>query len=401
MKIFKNIYLIAACGVFFGIQAQSIIEKKWTVVGAGPGGLTAIGLLLDNNVDPQSIAWVDHEFNGGRFTRFQHIPGNTKVGRVMTAFNSCKAFDHGPCTCLDLLKKANPDRCCPLKHMHIPFVCITKHLRTKVDSFMDHVSYLKQQGSTWMLHMNNAVIKTENVILASGSHPKNLSYEKPQSIPLEDCFNPELLQQHVTKDDVVGVFGGADSAMLAVKNLHDVGVKSIINFYRTPIRFKSFLRKRLSQFTNTRGEPLRLEFADEGLGNGIAEWAVEHVMLNPLDNLMRVKSDNATVKEYLPLCTKVVYGVGYDRDDIPTDNPDIYNAFDYETGIIAPGLFGMGIAFPGKGLAASGKLVPQVGLPSFMKQGLRVIPQWIKSRKTRLAKKRTKKQTVEECSESC
>jgi len=32
---------------------------KWTVIGAGPAGIAAVGKLIDSGVKPLEIAWVD------------------------------------------------------------------------------------------------------------------------------------------------------------------------------------------------------------------------------------------------------------------------------------------------------------------------------------------------------
>jgi len=382
MKIIQNTFLLIIF-MFSGMHAETVIaEKKWVVVGAGPAGMVSIGGLLDHGVSPESIAWVDPEFKGGRFMLFKYVLGNTKVARLLNAFGSFKSFDHGECPCLDNLKQANKDKCCPLRFVHVPLMCVTRHLRTKVDSYCDKVTYLEKQDTGWLVYMQDRVIKSQNVILASGAHPRIMNYPSPPAPPLIDLevsFNPELLKDLVTKDDVVAVFGGADSAMLAVKNLSEIGVKTIINFYRTPIRFNHSVKKQLDRFTRTKGFQTRqLEYADEGLGGGIAEWAAEHVLMHPLKNLIRFKSTDAIVNEYLPQCTKVIYGVGYDPDEIASNIQNVYSAFDYKTGCLAPGLFGIGIAFPGKGLAASGNLVAQIGLPSFSKYALRLIPEWLK-----------------------
>lgn len=48
------------------------------VVGGGPAGITVVGNLLEQKVEP--ILWVDNEFNGGRVNRcYREVPSNTKV----------------------------------------------------------------------------------------------------------------------------------------------------------------------------------------------------------------------------------------------------------------------------------------------------------------------------------
>lgn len=48
------------------------------VIGAGPGGLTCVSNLLDNNVKP--VAMIDESFTGGRINaKYREVPSNTKV----------------------------------------------------------------------------------------------------------------------------------------------------------------------------------------------------------------------------------------------------------------------------------------------------------------------------------
>ena len=37
----------------------------WTVIGAGPAGIAAVGKLLDHGIAPEKIAWIDPAFAAG------------------------------------------------------------------------------------------------------------------------------------------------------------------------------------------------------------------------------------------------------------------------------------------------------------------------------------------------
>lgn len=39
---------------------------EWTVIGAGPAGIAAVGRLLDHGVAAERIAWVDPAFAADR-----------------------------------------------------------------------------------------------------------------------------------------------------------------------------------------------------------------------------------------------------------------------------------------------------------------------------------------------
>ena len=37
------------------------MSYAWTVIGAGPAGIAAVGRLLDHGIAPEEIAWVDFD----------------------------------------------------------------------------------------------------------------------------------------------------------------------------------------------------------------------------------------------------------------------------------------------------------------------------------------------------
>jgi len=52
----------------------------WTVIGAGPAGIAAVGRLLDQGIAPEKIAWVDPAFAGGDLgQRWRSVSSNTHV----------------------------------------------------------------------------------------------------------------------------------------------------------------------------------------------------------------------------------------------------------------------------------------------------------------------------------
>ena len=40
-------------------------QYTWTVIGAGPAGIAAVGRLLDHGIAPEEIAWIEPEFTAG------------------------------------------------------------------------------------------------------------------------------------------------------------------------------------------------------------------------------------------------------------------------------------------------------------------------------------------------
>ena len=112
---------------------------------------------------------------------------------------------------------------------------------------------------------------------------------------------------------------------------------------------------------------------------GITEWWAKNVLeANPPANLVRVFNNPESRKAWLPLCNKIIYAIGYQRNELPTIEHCDYIAYDDQTGIIGPHLFGLGIAFPETYTdEETGKKIPKVGLLGFMKYAKRIIPEWI------------------------
>ena len=61
-------------------------DYKWTVIGAGPAGIAAVGRLLDHDIAPTDIAWIDPEFIAGDIGgKWRAVQGNTRVACSTTS----------------------------------------------------------------------------------------------------------------------------------------------------------------------------------------------------------------------------------------------------------------------------------------------------------------------------
>jgi cation diffusion facilitator CzcD-associated flavoprotein CzcO len=58
----------------------------WTVIGAGPAGIAAVGKLLDRGIADKDIAWIDPAFAAGDIgAKWRSVSSNTKVGTFLDA----------------------------------------------------------------------------------------------------------------------------------------------------------------------------------------------------------------------------------------------------------------------------------------------------------------------------
>jgi hypothetical protein len=369
----------------------------WAVIGAGPAGIAAVGNLLDYGVLGSEILWIDPQFTVGDFgSRWKNIPSNTKVQLFLKFLHACDAFSYSACDQSFELNKTPAEETCLLSLMVEPLQWVTKQLQSKVDIKKDFVENLRchfrdggnpfkmdprrslpsnaligggddNQTHLWHLKLSHEHVYAKNVVLAIGAEPKTLAINSCPVIPLQHAMDSESIKNHLKPHDVVAVFGSSHSAVLALKNLVDCSAKKIINFYRSPLIYAIYTDNGIL-------------FDDTGLKGSAAEWSRENLHETLPLNLLRVESNDDMIQTYLPECTKVVYAVGFERRLISIEGfRDIQ--YDNKTGMIAPGLFGFGIAFPEAKTNHLGLIEHSVGLWKFMTYLKRVMPVWLQHKK--------------------
>lgn len=340
-------------------------QYQWTVIGAGPAGIAALGKLIDKGVEPGSIAWIDPQFKVGDFgTEWVNVSSNTKAALFVKFLEACPSFEYAKCVGQYELHQLNPEHTCLLKYAAEPLYWVTERLRTKVDSVVAKVVKLKMVNRHWQITLAEGAIESKNVVLAVGAEAKTLPDSMIAVIPLADAMDRERLAKWVDARDTVAVFGASHSAIIIIRALLELGVKQVINFYRGPLRYAVYLEDWIL-FDNT------------GLKGETAAWARQFIDGRMPENLIRVWSDDAQVKTYLPQCSKAIHAVGFTRRAIPIEGLPAYTHND-KSGIIAPGLFGCGIAFPEATLDRFGNVEASVGLWKFMNYLERVVPVWLR-----------------------
>jgi hypothetical protein len=220
--------------------------------------------------------------------------------------------------------------------------------------------------SLWQIQLkNHDAISAKNVILAIGSKPKRLPFSTDiVTIPLQDAMDSRRIKSHIEADHTIAVFGSSHSAILALRNLVEGKVKKIINFYRSPLRYAVYYDDWIL-------------FDDSGLKGPTAEWARQYVDGELPHNVERLYSNTENLNERLSECDKAVYAVGFEKRTLPIIENIEHIKYVEECGIIAPGLFGLGIAFPEAKTNPLGFVEYRVGLWKFMDYLNRVMPIWL------------------------
>ena len=341
-------------------------DFDWLVIGAGPAGIAAVGKLLDQQIQPAKIAWVDPTFTVGDFgTKWRNVPSNTKVNLFIKFLNACHSFEYAKCPHNFAIHQLDMNKTCELHYMADPLQWVTEELMKKVSTYTGYVTHLVLTDRQWQAVINDKKITSKNVILAIGAEPKTLMLDSTEIIPLDHTFDKHKLSSICTDEDVVAVFGSSHSAILIIRNLlESCTLKKVINFYHSPLRYAVYLENEIL-------------FDDTGLKGTTAEWARENIdgVLPP--NLMRVLSSADTLQKHLPECTKSIHAVGFKPRSISVEGIEQTLAYDNHTGIIAPGLFGLGIAFPEAKTDRLGNTELRVGLWKFMDYLSRILPVWV------------------------
>ena len=317
---------------------------NWVVVGAGPAGIAAIGKLIDANIPLNKIAWIDPVFKVGDFgTAWKHVNSNTNIESFIKFYNAFDAFEFASDRKKFLIEHAKPEGTCPLMIAAEPLQWITHKLRNKVLSICDKVLELHYSKTGWQLHLASGLqLSTQKVILALGAQAIKLPYPDLIHIPLKTAMNPELLKQAINTNDTIAVFGSYQSARTVAENLATTNTLKVIHFYRSQRSF------------------------DQNVASLTLSPHIEFYPITPL-NLIT----------HIPRCNKAIYAVGFKRRKIKIRGLADDFLYDSQTGMIAPGVYGLGIAFPETIPYTMGRLNYNVSaIWPFIKYLKRVFPMW-------------------------
>ena len=207
-------------------------------------------------------------------------------------------------------------------------------------------------------------VASENVVLAVGAVPKKLSYAHLDEIPVEVALDPEKLAQLALEGATVAVFGSSHSSMIALPHLLRHPVAKVINFYRSPLKYAVYLDDWIL-------------FDDTGLKGQAAVWARENIDGDLPERLERCWVSSPEFDEKLAECDRAVYTVGFERRKLPETPQWGELEYNQQNGILAPGLFGLGIAFPEYAEDPYGFGQYRVGLQKFMDYLNAVLPLWL------------------------
>lgn len=284
----------------------------WTVVGAGPAGIAAVGQLLDAKVTPEKIAWIDPQFKVGDFgTAWKRITSNTSVDSFLKFYRAFESFQFDKPHKPFLIERLKPEKNCPLMLAAEPLFKITETFKSQVQALQNTVIAMQQIPYGWKITLTTQAIESRKVILALGGEALTLPYPNLETISLKNALDFPTLQSQVSEHDVIAVFGSYQSARSVQENLAKTKVKRVMHFYRNERSFNT------------------------------------HIASLPLDERVVHYPINANILlEHIPRCHKAIYAIGFTRRIIPILGLPNDFSYDSDSGKIAPFLYGLGMAFP-------------------------------------------------------
>lgn len=337
----------------------------WCVIGAGPAGIAAVGKLLDHDIPAQKILWIDDKFKVGDLgTKWYDVSSNTTAQLFLDFLNDCRSFEFDKHIQHFQLEKIELHHTCKLINIIEPLQCISNHLSQQVAAYQGMASRLNVNNRCWEITVNNHKFRAAKVILAIGAEPARLCHENVKEIILKDALNYSQLKQCCDDVNNVAVFGSSHSAMIIIRYLAELSLSRIVNFYQSPLKFAL----RMGDWTL---------FDNTGLKGTTAEWARENILGTIPGNLHRYQATKHNIETYLDDCDRVIYAVGFRPRVIEVAGMSVLQ-HNIHNGIIAPGLFGFGIAFPKQTIDPSGNREKSVGLWKFMMHINTVLPIWLR-----------------------
>ncbi|KAJ3259054.1 hypothetical protein HK103_002941 [Boothiomyces macroporosus] len=330
--------------------------NSWTVVGSGPAGITAIGVLLENKAN--DIYWIDPEFKVGDLSQYPKIPGNTIISLLNDRFfGACSSFEYDKFKKPFQVLEYDGDRYCYMQPVISTFQTITDQFKDIVETIKDTVVELQYQDGIWSIKTSGSTLYSKGVVLATGSVPSvpKLPYELDSSlreISLKDSLDADYLKQILDpKHSKVAVYGSSHSAILALEYLTFLGIETV-NVYKSSSEIL---------FAENRPEGYVNWFT--GLKGAAAEWAKRNIVESLHPKLTRVCLDQS--QDSLKTCTHYVYCCGFVQRPINVVGYEYPLKYD-QKGLIGPNLYGVGIGFPPIEIDLLGKREEAIGFVLFL-----------------------------------
>ena len=199
------------------------------IIGLGPAGIFALASLPEEMLE-RVLVLEPTAIGGDLAVKYGGIRTNINKQDIVTTFRKIPRWSEArkPLTFLNHYK----DEECPF----IYDVC--KQIRdwilpdiNRTTFRIEKMTKLIECEKGWKIIAEHELFEAQKILLCTGSKPKWLDLPKA-TIPLHLCLCKSQLEQHVSANDKVIVFGTAHSGTLVLKNLYEIGCKDVVGIYK-------------------------------------------------------------------------------------------------------------------------------------------------------------------------
>ena len=337
---------------------------EFGVVGLGIAGCVFLASLPDDCLR-RTIVFESGCVGGDLARRYGSVVANLTCAQLMNAIHAVPRWKDARLT---VLEAQDPNTCPRLSELCRQLNELMRGLVSQVVLHSQHITSLCQIPGGWRLETaEGGAFQVVKAVICTGGEPRQLDYPKP-AIPLEVALDAAALASYIRPTDRVVVFGTAHSGTLILRNLRAIGCMDIVGVYRDVPAFR-WARSHTPECPchliggtgchDSEGVKQESAMIADAIVRG--EWPEVRILRAEGEEFVRA----VMAAEYVVYATgfrariPVVKGMGGDVLDIRHDP---------ETGLLAPGLWGFGLAFPGQYERPQGGTAPDIGLPGFVAQ---------------------------------
>ena len=328
---------------------------KIAIVGLGPAGILLLA-HLPPEIMKDVIVFEPSAVGGALATEYGSVVANITKSVIVAAFRAVPRWASAQFKCLEKY----PDEQCPMLSDVVKQFreLIAPELRNVVFHSSRVVRY-ERTANSWKLTADNKLFEVQKLALTIGATPKILDLPKPV-IPLPIALTPYLLSNYVCPEDNVVVFGTAHSGTLALRNLHNAGVKKLTGIYKGD---KPFM------------------YARDGFSEGIKQESAaiaDDLITSHTADLIGINDFSAAYRA-MAEATAVVYAIGFERPAITYFlNDESKPFFVSEPANPEINVWGFGIGYPSPYTGPDGKNYPDIGFGGFISAITAALPLMLK-----------------------
>jgi len=289
---------------------------KYCIIGFGISGQILLLELLKENISPNDIVICDETFLGGDLVlKYGSVMSNTPWFKTKTALEVYTSN----------LPNFSPEKCTPVRDIANTCLQVAMDAGKDVEKLTTIVTSLIHT-TQWEITHSFGTIKARTIFLTIGGKENQLDISMP-TIPLSIALDKDQLQNIISPNDIISVFGTSHSGTIVLDNLEQLKTQAY-GIYKTP-------------------EPFQFEpDSYSGIKENSAVIA-KAILNNEYKHITLIQWNNPLlIHKVLRKSTKAIVSTGFKAKSI---FGDAFVSYEPSTGKISagPNLYGFGLAYPG------------------------------------------------------